>query len=278
VLLLLGVVVVAPELWALFISFYQYRLGGSPQFTGWSNYTWLLSDDRLLAAFGRNVAYVLVTVTIEFCIAVPAALLMARPFRLQGLWLALIIAPYAVSNVVGVTTWRHLLAADTGLINNVLVWLGAPRLNWLSDPLLAQLSVVLVSIWRDVPFVFMIAYAAILSIPLELREAAQVDGASAQQSARYVILPIIAPALLTAAVFRIVFAFRQFDIVWLLTQGGPGQATELLSIFLYRTAFRYWNIGEAAALAWLMTIATLLLSLYIIRHMYAALWKVGGEK
>ncbi len=272
--LLLGAVVLAPELWALYISFHQYRLGGEPRFVGWATYLDILGDPRLQQAFLRNLAYVAATVTIEVAIAVPAALLLARRFALQGVWIALIISPYAVSNVVSVATWRHMLLTDTGLINNALEALGFERVSWLADPALAFASIVAVSIWRELPFVFMIAYAAVLSVPVELREAARIDGARALQSFRYVTLPVIAPAILVAIVFRLVFAFRQFDIVWLLTQGGPSQATELLAIHLYRIGFRYWNIGEAAAIAWLMTLGTLAVSYYAIRRMYAALWRI----
>lgn len=271
--LLLVLIVLAPELWALVMSFNRLRLGGTPTFIGWLNYQNLITDPRLLQALVRNAAYVIVTLSAEVLLAVPAALLMAKRFRFQSLWIALIIAPYAVSNVVGVTMWRNMLLTDTGTINNLLSALDFSRLPWLSDPDLAQLSVVLVSIWREFPFVFMIVYAAVLAVPQELREAAAVDGASSWQTFRHVVLPIIMPALAVAIVFRIVFAFRQFDIVWLLTQGGPGQATELLSIFLYRTGFRYWNIGEASALAWIMAIGTLLLAFHAMKSMYAAMWR-----
>ncbi len=138
---------------------------------------------------------------------------------MQGLWLSLIIAPYAVSNVVGVAAWRNLLMTDTGYVNAVLVDSGLPRINWISDPNWAFISIVAVSVWRELPFVLIILYAALLSIPSELKEAARVDGANPVQQLLYVVLPLILPAMLVAFVFRLVFAFRQFDIAWLLTPG-----------------------------------------------------------
>jgi multiple sugar transport system permease protein len=208
---------------------------------------------------------------------VPAALLLARGFPLQGLWLALVLAPYAVSNVVGVAAWRHMLLTDNGYVNGLLAVIGIERISWLSDPSWAFVSLVMVSVWRELPFILVIVYAALLSVPGELKEAARVDGASALQSFGHVVLPIILPAILIAVIFRLVFAFRQFDIVWLLTQGGPGEATELLSVFLYRTGFRYWDFGTASAIAWIMTAATLAISYWAVRGMYAALWRGQRE-
>jgi multiple sugar transport system permease protein len=270
---LLAAVILVPELWALWASFHDLRLGGVPEPVGTENYRLLLTDPRFLEALLRTFLYVGVTLAIELVIAIPAALLLARRFPLQGLWLALIVAPYAVSNVVGVAAWRHMLLTDTGYVNGLLAWLGVDRVNWLSDPSFAFISVVLVSVWRELPFVLMIVYAALLSVPAELKEAAKVDGAGPLQSFRHVVLPIILPAVMVAVVFRLVFALRQFDIVWLLTQGGPGQATELVSIFLYRTGFRYFDFGAASAIAWIMTLATLAVSYWAVKAMYAALWR-----
>ena len=275
VILVLGVIILLPELWALWTSLHELRLGGSATFTGLENYVLLLTDPRFQAALVRNFAYVLATLAIELSIAIPAALLLARRFPLQGLWIALIIAPYAVSNVVAVAAWRHMLLTDTGYVNGILVNLGLERVPWLSDPGLAFLSVVIVSVWRELPFVLMIVYAAVLAVPSDLKEAARVDGASAMQVFRHVTVPAILPAVLVAVVFRLVFSFRQFDIEWLLTQGGPGQATEILPIYLYRTGFRYWEFGMASAVAWIITVATLVLSLPAMRMMFVALWRSG---
>jgi multiple sugar transport system permease protein len=270
---LLVLVILVPELWALWASFQEVRIESAPSFVGFDNYWGLFSDGRFRGALLRNLGYVGATLALEFALAFPAALLLARRFPLQGLWLALIIAPYAVSNVVGVAAWRHLLLTDTGMVNAILVQLGGPRINWLSDPNWSMLSIVLVSVWRDFPFVLVILYAALLSVPGELKEAARIDGATWLQQLRLVILPLIMPAILVAVVFRLVFSFRQFDIVWLLTQGGPGQSTELLSVLLYRVGFRYGDLGPASAIAWIMTIATLLVSLWAIQRMYQALWR-----
>jgi multiple sugar transport system permease protein len=273
VTLLLFFVIVVPELWGLWASFQDVRLETAAKFVGADNYLALLVDSRFIGALLRNILYVAVTLGVEFSIALPAALLLSRQFKWQGLWLALIIAPYAVSNVVGVAVWRHLLLTDTGFVNAVITVIGLPRISWLSDPNWSFVSVVMVSVWRELPFVLVIMYAALLSIPGELKEAARIDGAGPLQQFTRVIFPLMLPAVLVAVVFRLVFAFRQFDIVWLLTQGGPGQSTELLSIMLYRTGFRYGDLGVASAVAWIMTIVTLVISYWAIRRMYGALWR-----
>ena len=170
-----------------------------------------------------------------------------------------------------------MLNPDYGMVNYALSLVGISGLNWSADPTLAFVSVVLLDVWRYAPFTAMILYAALMAIPRELFEAARVDGATPLQVLKNVMLPLIVPAFLVALVFRIIYVFRTFGIIWILTKGGPVGATEVLSIYLYKQGFRYWNFGVAAAVAAVMLVLTFLASIHVMRRMHRRMFESEGE-
>ena len=169
--------------------------------------------------------------------------------------------------------WRYLMEPDIGPLTHLLAALGLPPLDWSVSPGAALALVGLINIWMHLPFTFVLLYTALLAVPAELFEAARIDGAGAFAEFRHVTLPVLMPAILVAILFRYVFAFRMFSEVWLLTQGGPARSTEVLAVYLYMTGFRYGDFGGAAAIGWLMLLASLLLGLYYLRRMYRGMLK-----
>ena len=182
--------------------------------------------------------------------------------------IAVVLAPYAVSEVVAVVMWRFMLEPDVGIVTQLLETLGLPSLSWPINRWHALTVIVLLSVWLHLPFTAMILSSARISIPLELYEAARSDGASPLQIFRHVTFPMLIPAILIALLFRYVFAFRIFGEVWLLTRGGPAGSTEVLATYLYRHSFRYLELGKASAIGWLMLIATLLIASVYLRQVY----------
>jgi multiple sugar transport system permease protein len=180
---------------------------------------------------------------------------------------AVILVPYGISEVVGVLAWRFLADPNIGLVTNMLGALGIP-FNWPRSIPNALTLICTISIWHQLPFTFVILYAAIISVPRDLYEAAHVDGATALQSLWHITIPVIVPAATLAIVFRYIFAFRMFSEVWLVTKGGPIQLTEVLGTYLYRTGFRFADFGGAAATGWLMVVGSLLLASFYLRSMY----------
>jgi multiple sugar transport system permease protein len=164
--------------------------------------------------------------------------------------------------------WRYLFEPDVGMANWWLQSLGLGQIAWTIDPLHGLLLVVLLSIWLHLPFTFLILYAAVTTVPPELIEAARVDGASTPQVFWHVTLRVIMPAMLLALLFRYIFAMRLFSEVWLLTQGGPARLTEVLAVYLYRHAFRYYELGVAAATGWIMATLSLLIAAWYLRELY----------
>jgi len=272
VLTLLSVVILIPEIMAFFLSFTTYSPGDVPVFVGFKNYIEILKDRYFLNALVNNLIFLASIICFEFLVGFGIALLLNHGFRLQRLWVSLVIAPYAISPVVAVVIWRYMLDPNYGFINFIISSIGFKPVLWLGSNLTSFIPIILVDVWRFSPFITIIAYAALVSLPIELFEVANIDGASRWQSFRFVTLPLIAPALMVAIVFRVIFALREFGIIWILTQGGPGRGTEILSVFLYKESFRYHHFGRGATIAVFMLIITALLSINLVRKMYRRMY------
>jgi multiple sugar transport system permease protein len=187
--------------------------------------------------------------------------------------IAMVLAPYAITEVVSVVIWKFMMDPYGGPITNALASLGLPPLDWSVEPSHGLALVIVLSVWHHLPFTFILLYTALLGIPRDLYEAAQVDGANAWKQFVRITIPLLVPAMLVALVFRYIFAFRIFSEVWLLTGGGPARTTEVLAVYLYRQAFRYADFGAAAATGWLMLLASLLMGAWYIHLMYKKMFR-----
>jgi multiple sugar transport system permease protein len=257
---LVFVVLLVPALYLVWLSLHVSSFGLQPRFVGLENYARILADGYFWRALWNTALIVLVVVHVELLLGLGMALLFAAGLPMRRLLLAVVLAPYAVSEVAAVVMWRYLFDPEVGHVSYALQALGLPALDWAVNPTHGLLLVALLSIWLHLPFTFMILYAARLAIPLELYEAARIDGASPWQAFRRVSLPLLVPAILIAALFRMIFAFRLFSEVWLLTGGGPARSTEVVAVYLYLEAFRYNAFGAASATGWLMVLGSLLLA------------------
>lgn len=266
--LMIGGIIFLPALYVFWLSLNQSSFGQAATFVGLANYAKVLSDPYFWKALLNTVIVVAVVVHVELLIGLGMALFFASGVPLRALLLAIVLAPYAVSEVSAVVMWRYLFEPDVGMMSRLLMTLGLPPIEWAVNPSHGLAMVSLLSIWLHLPFSFIILYAARLSIPSDLYEAASIDGASAWTSFRRITLPLLMPALLIAALFRYIFAFRLFSEVWLMTGGGPARSTEVMAVYLYLEAFRYNAFGSAAATGWLLVLASLLLALFYLRRLY----------
>lgn len=257
---LVGLVIAIPGTYLVWLSFQQSSFGVAATFVGLANYARILADPYFWRATGNTVVLVLAVVHVELLFGLLMALLFASGLPFRRLLLAVVLAPYAVSEVAAVVMWRYLFDPDVGHVAWLLGQLGLPTLEWAVDPAQGLAMVGILSVWLHLPFTFMILYAARLALPGELYEAARIDGASGLQAFRRITLPLMVPAILIAALFRLIFAFRLFAEVWLLTAGGPARTTEVVAVYLYLEAFRYNAFGTAAATGWLMVVFSLLLA------------------
>lgn len=265
---MLVLVLFLPALYVFWLSLTRSTYGKSPVWAGLANYAMVLSDPYFWTATLNTAIVVNAIVFGEFALALAIAMLFTGWIPWRRLMIALVLAPYAISEVVAVVVWKFMMEPYAGPVTLALKAVGLAPLDWAVEPSHGLAMVILLSVWHHLPFTFIILYTALLGIPKDLYEAAQVDGASAWARFRDITLPLLVPAMLVAVVFRYIFAFRIFSEVWLLTGGGPARSTEVLAVYLYRQAFRYADFGAAAATGWLMLIASLLMGAWYIHQMY----------
>jgi multiple sugar transport system permease protein len=248
----------------------QVTSGGAAR---WSlgNFARLVSDQFFLAALGHTVVYAASALTLEFFLGLGLAVLMNKHLRGRGFFRAALLVPMMLPTVVAGVVWRLMLNPNFGAINGTLkgIGLNTTALTWTSSPSLAMLSVVAVDVWQWTPFMFLILLAGLQAIPQEPYEAALIDGSTAWQTFRHVTLPLLKPAILVALLLRTMDLLRVFDQVFILTEGGPGFATETISLYIYRTAFRFSDFGYAAAMSFVLLIITNIVSAFYLRVLQA---------
>jgi multiple sugar transport system permease protein len=275
---MLVAVLFLPALYVFWLSLTRSTYGKSPVWAGLANYAMVLADPYFWTATLNTAIVVNAIVFGEFLLALAIAMLFADWIPWRRLMIALVLAPYAISEVVAVVVWKFMMEPYAGPVTLALKAIGLSPLDWAVEPSHGLAMVILLSVWHHLPFTFIILYTALLGIPKDLYEAAQVDGAGAWARFRDITLPLLVPAMLVAVVFRYIFAFRIFSEVWLLTGGGPARSTEVLAVYLYRQAFRYADFGAAAATGWLMLIASLLMGAWYIQQMYKRMFSVDAAR
>jgi multiple sugar transport system permease protein len=236
-----------------------------------ANFARLFADRFFLAALGHTFVYAAIALTLEFLLGLAFALLLNHNLRGRNAFRALLLVPMMLPPVVVGVVWRLLLNSNFGAVNGTLKGFGfnTDRLTWTASPALAMASVIIADIWQWTPFMFLILLAGLQAIPPEPYEAALIDGSSAWQTFRHVTLPLLKPAILIALLLRTMDLLRVFDHIFILTEGGPGFATETLSLYIYRTAFRFSNFGYAAAMSFALLVITNLISAGYLRLLEA---------
>lgn len=227
-------------------------------FTPLRNLELLVSNEIFLIAIKNTLIFVVAAVSIEILVGFALALLVSGVSRGKGLLRTLMIIPILVPPVAIGSMWRLMYNFEFGVFNQFTNWLGIGPINWLGSTDLSLLSVIIVDIWHWIPFVFLILFAAVESLPKDVLEAARVDGATTWQTIRRVIIPMMKPALTVALIFRTILAFKVFDEVFLLTSGGPGTSSEVVSLHLYKVFFEQNELGFGATLSVTIILATVL--------------------
>lgn len=239
-------VAVYPSLWVLWLSL-QHRIPvfGVARFAGLSHYEFLTGDARFWNALWVTVVFAVVSVGLELVGGVLVALALRRQQIARRVALSLLLLAWALPSVVVAKLFEWLYHPSAGLVNFLL---GGRAINWLGDPGLALPGLILADAWRTIPFVALLCYARLLTIPTELYEAAQVDGASGPATFRRITLPLLSRILLIVLLFRTLDALRAFDIMFVLTGGGPAGTTETLTVYAYRSLFQTLQLGFGSAI------------------------------
>jgi multiple sugar transport system permease protein len=254
-----------PLIYAVKVSL-QAESGEGTRWT-FQNFTRLVADEFFLSALSHTLVYAVIALTFEFLLGLGLAVLLNRQMRGRSLFRAALLVPMMLPPVVVGVVWRLMLNPNFGAVNGTLQGFGANTefLTWTAQPTLAFFAVVMVDIWQWTPFMFLILLAGLQAIPEEPYEAALIDGSSPWQTFRHVTLPLLKPAILIALLLRTMDLLRVFDQIFILTEGGPGSATETISLYIYRTAFRFSDFGYAAAMSFVLLILTNMVSLLYIR-------------
>jgi multiple sugar transport system permease protein len=267
-LVVVGVFALLPILAAGWLGFHrQLPIFDIHEFVGLANYLRLAEDERFWSACWTTLYFTGVSVTAELLLGLGLALLLAGGVRGRGggsTWArVLILIPWAIPTVVSARMWEWLYHGEYGLVNYLLRSAGliTEPVNWLGDPTWAIHGAILMDVWKTTPFAALLLLAGLQAIPHELPLAAQTDGAGAWTIFRRITLPLLLPVILIVLIFRTMDAFRVFDAVYVLTGGGPGNSTETLSIYAYKTLFQTLQFGYGSALATAMFFAVSLLTL-----------------
>lgn len=258
---LVGALIAVPVVHAIQLSFYEAQSFVSERrFVGLTNYARILADPAFWKAFALGLGFAFFAMGLQLLLGIGFALLLNLPRRGQALVRGVVVLPYLLPTVVIAVTAHWLLDGAFGLFTHWAVALGFGRPAWYDHPVSAALLVIIASVWTWTPFVTITFLAGLQTIPASLYEAARVDGAGAWMRLWHVTLPMLKPVLLVVVLLRSIWMFNKFDIVWLLTKGGPLGATEHLPIMAYRRAFNQFDVGGGAAVA---TLSFIVLSLII---------------
>jgi multiple sugar transport system permease protein len=266
--LVMGVILLYPLSYSLWLSFHQWTLRTFRQGIPWvgvSNYLNLITSSEFLNSLRVTFTFVVIAVGIEFILGMGLALLLNQELRGKGVIRSIILLPMMCTNVVIGLTWRLLLNYEFGIVNYYISHLGLNRVEWLSSPKMALTSVILVDVWNTTSFVALLLLAGLQSLPDEPFEAARIDGANAAQTFFYLTLPLLRQTILVALLWRLIDTFRIFDVIYLLTAGGPARATETVSIYVYRYGFQSFNLGFASAASYLMILIMLMIAGFLAR-------------
>lgn len=273
--LLMTAVLLYPLIYSFVMSFFRWDLSGDAPFLGLRNYTDEIGGRHFQQAFRNQMIFSSISIGVELVAGMAIALLINT--KMRGLRLAttlLLIPPMIAPAVVGLN-FRWLFNTQFGLVDALLRMVGLPEAPWLTDPGWALASVIIADVWQSTPLMVLLFLAGLQSMPQEPLEAASVDGASAWDTFWLIILPLLRPVIMIALMLRIIDTFRSFDIIWLMTQGGPGGATTTLTVYAYQMAFQSVDFGHASAVSYI----ALFLSFIFLALLYITPWvwnKVRG--
>ncbi|NJM66439.1 MAG: sugar ABC transporter permease [Acaryochloris sp. RU_4_1] len=251
-LILLLIVFAYPIGRAFWLSLLTKNLGTNlkPVFTGVGNYSRMMGDGRFWQSLGNTAFFTAIAVTVELILGMGVALVLNQSFRGRGLARTIAILPWALPTALIGLSWTWIFNDQYGVFNDILMRLHLIEVpaNWLGEPTLALLATIAADIWKTTSFVAILLLAGLQSIPQDLYEAHAMDGASPWQSFRQITLPLLMPQILIAVLFRFAQSFGVFDLIKVMTEGGPAGATEMVSLYIYATVMRYLDFGYGAAL------------------------------
>jgi multiple sugar transport system permease protein len=242
-------VIIFPWLFTIWMSLHEWKVGSPTTFVGLANFVRLPNDPRFVEAIGHTMLYTALSVLLPLVFGTFAAVVFHQKFPARGFLRGVFIMPMMATPVAIALVWTMMFHPQLGILNYLLSLVGLPAQVWVFHPATVIPSLVLVETWQWTPLVMLIVLGGLAAIPAEPYESAQIDGANIWQVFRYITLPLITPFLFIAAMIRMIDAVKSFDIIFAITQGGPGSASETINLYLYSVAFTYYDIGYGSAIA-----------------------------
>jgi multiple sugar transport system permease protein len=271
-LVVIAAVIVFPWVFTLWMSVNSWTLGQPVVFAGLDNYTRLLVDMRFWGSLWHTALYTLLAVVAPLFLGTLAALIFDAQFPFRGLLRGVFVMPMMATPVAIALVWTMMFHPQLGVLNYLLSLVGIGPQEWIYNQNSVIPSLVLVETWQWTPLIMLIVLGGLAAVPREPYESAEIDGANAWQKFRYLTLPMIAPFLMIGVMIRSIDAVKSFDIIYAMTQGGPGTASETINIYLYNTAFSYYDIGYGSAMAVVFFIIIVALSFVLMMIRQRANW------
>jgi multiple sugar transport system permease protein len=265
-LLVLILVLTIPLAYSFLISFFNtsLKVRGLGNFIGLGNYIGAIRDEYFRTATWTTLKFTIGVVTLEFLLGLAMALLLNTNVRYKDFFFTIIIIPMMITPIAVGLTWRLLLHSNLGIINYILSLFNLRGQAWLADSKLALGTVMFIDIWQQVPYMVLVLLAGLVTLPKEPFEAATIDGSSRIQSFFRLTIPMMMPTFLVVILLRTITALRTYDLVYVLTRGGPGTSTEVISYNIYQQAFRYTRTGMASAMSYLLLISIIPIAAFFI--------------
>lgn len=265
-------VIVFPWLFTLYMSVHDWRIVGEKEFVGFANFVTLANDTRFLEAIWHTFYFTVLAVVLPVVFGVLAALVFHREFPLRGLLRTLFVMPMMATPVAIALVWTMMFHPQLGVLNYLLSLVGIPPQLWVFAASTVIPSLALVEVWHWTPLVMLIVLGGLASLPSEPYESARIDGASEWQMFRHITWPLVLPFVMVAVVIRTIDALKAFDTIFVITQGGPGTASETINIYLYLQAFSFYNMGHASAVVVVFFVLIVILSLLLLWLRQRAQW------
>ncbi len=262
-------IIIYPLVFSLITSFTTYGFLNPffNMFVWFDNYGAIFRDIYFWNSLYVIMKFVVVVVSLEFILGFGVAILLNRNIKAKGVFYTILTIPMVMAPVAVALIWRVFLHPELGIANYFLSLVRLPPVNWLGSEKVAFWTVVMVDIWQQVSFMILILLAGLVSLPKDPYEAAEIDGASLSQRFRFITLPLMKPVIVVALLLRVIFGFRTFDLVYILTRGGPGVTTDVMSYYIYRRTFMGLSVSESSAASYIL----LLVTMFIVVFLYRAL-------
>jgi multiple sugar transport system permease protein len=266
-IIILGVMAI-PIVYSFILSFSQLNLSDqSMSFVGGDNYVELFKDGRFLNSMGLTLAFTFITVFLEVALGIAIALVLNKKFKGRGFVRGLMILPWALPGVVNAIMWKWIFNANYGPLNALLTQTGIidSYQLWLGQPVSAFFCVVFADLWKETPYVVLLTIAALATIPNDLYEASSIDGAGGWRSFWKITLPQIKPVVIVLVITKVIWALQTYDLIYIMTAGGPVNATEFVTLLIQRTAIKYSEFGYASAMSYMLSLICFFLTYIYIK-------------